>query len=90
MEHAGTFHKYSRKSLFGQNAAADMPFFILVLTLLCLGLITLFSASYAVGIYRRGDAYAYIRPQLLYAAVGLAAMWAASLARLSRSRRTRV
>ena len=78
MEHAGTFHKYSLKSLFGQNAAADMPFFILVLTLLCFGLITLFSASYAVGIYRRGDAYAYIRPQLLYAAVGLAAMWAAS------------
>ena len=78
MEHAGTFHKYSLKSLFGQNAAADMPFFILVLTLLCFGLITLVSASYAVGIYRRGDAYAYIRPQLLYAAVGLAAMWAAS------------
>ena len=37
MEHAGTFHKYSLKSLFGQNAAADMPFFILVLTLLCFG-----------------------------------------------------
>lgn len=58
--------------------AADMPFLLLVLILLIFGLIMLFSASYAVGIYRRGDAYTYIRPQLLYAALGLAAMWCAS------------
>src|SRR5699024_8503535 len=38
----------------------------------------LFSASYAVALYRRGDPYAYIRPQLLYAALGLGAMWLAS------------
>ena len=51
---------------------------ILVLTLVGFGLLMLFSASYAVALYRRGDPYAYIRPQLLYAALGLAAMWAAS------------
>ena len=68
----------SLNGLFGQNSPADMPFFLLVVTLLCFGLIVLFSASYAVGLYRRGDAYAYIRPQLLYAALGLGAMWAAS------------
>ena len=78
MEHAKKMCPISMKALFGQNAAADMPFFLLVLTLLCFGLIMLFSASYAVGLYRRGDAYAYIRPQLLYAALGLLAMWAAS------------
>ncbi len=78
MEHAKKMRPISMKALFGQNAAADMPFFLLVLTLLCFGLIMLFSASYAVGLYRRGDAYAYIRPQLLYAALGLLAMWAAS------------
>ena len=78
MEHAKKMRPVSMKALFGQNAAADMPFFLLVLTLLCFGLIMLFSASYAVGLYRRGDAYAYIRPQLLYAALGLLAMWAAS------------
>ena len=39
----------------------------------------LFSAGYAVALYRRGDAYTYIRPQLLFAALGLAAMYAASL-----------
>ena len=78
MEHAKKMRPISMKALLGQNAAADMPFFLLVLTLLCFGLIMLFSASYAVGLYRRGDAYAYIRPQLLYAALGLLAMWAAS------------
>ena len=56
----------------------DLPFLVLVLTLVAFGLVMLFSASYAVALYRRGDAYAYIRPQLLYAALGLIAMWMAS------------
>ena len=59
-------------------APLDLPFLILVLALVAFGLVMLFSASYAVALYRRGDAYAYIRPQLLYAALGLAAMWLAS------------
>lgn len=58
--------------------AVDLPFLILVLTLVAFGLVMLFSASYAVALYRRGDPYTYIRPQLLYAALGLAAMWVAS------------
>ena len=37
-----------------------------------------FSASSAVALYRRQDAFAYVRPQLLYAAMGLGAMWMAS------------
>ena len=56
----------------------DLPFLVLVLALVAFGLVMLFSASYAVALYRRGDPYAYIRPQLLYAALGLAAMWLAS------------
>ena len=56
----------------------DLPFLLLILTLVGFGLIMLGSASWAVGLYRRGDAYAYLRPQLLFAAVGLAALWAAS------------
>ena len=54
----------------------DLPFLLLILTLVAFGLIMLGSASWAVGLYRRGDAYAYLRPQLLFAAVGLAALWA--------------
>ena len=56
----------------------DLPFLLLILTLVAFGLIMLGSASWAVGLYRRGDAYAYLRPQLLFAAVGLAALWVAS------------
>ena len=35
----------------------DLPFLCLVLALVSMGLIVLFSASYAVGNYRRGDPY---------------------------------
>ena len=59
-------------------APVDLPFLVLVLALVAFGLVMLFSASYAVALYRRGDPYAYIQPQLLYAALGLAAMWLAS------------
>ncbi|MDD4850318.1 MAG: FtsW/RodA/SpoVE family cell cycle protein [Gemmiger sp.] len=57
----------------------DVPFLLLILTLLSYGLLMLFSAGYAVALYRRGDAYTYIRPQLLFAALGITAMYAASL-----------
>ena len=56
----------------------DLPFLFLILILVCFGLVMLFSASYAVARYRRNDPYAYLRPQLLYALMGLAAMWVAS------------
>lgn len=58
--------------------APDLPFFLLVLALVAFGLVMLYSASYAVALYRRNDAYTYIRPQLLYAALGLTAMGVAS------------
>ena len=56
----------------------DVAFLAILLLLLCYGLLMLYSAGYAVALYRRGDAYAYIRPQLLFAALGVAAMYAAS------------
>ena len=49
----------------------DIPFLLILLLLLSYGLIMLFSAGYAVALYRRGDAYTYIRPQLLFAALGV-------------------
>ena len=58
--------------------ALDLPFLAILLALVCLGLVVLFSAGYVVALYRRGDAYTYIRPQLLFAALGVAAMYAAS------------
>ena len=58
--------------------AMDLPFLVLVLTLVGFGLVMLASASSAVALYRRGDAWAYLRPQLLYAALGLVGLWLAS------------
>ena len=58
--------------------AMDLPFLVLVLTLVGFGLVMLCSASSAVALYRRGDAFVYARPQLLYAALGIGAMWLAS------------
>ena len=56
----------------------DLPFLVLVLTLVAFGLVMLCSASSAVALYRRQDAFAYVRPRLLSAAMGLGAMWMAS------------
>ena len=68
----------ARRGLLRPLPAMDLPFLILVLTLVGFGLVMLCSASSAVALYRRGDAWAYVRPQLLYAAMGIGAMWAAS------------
>ncbi len=70
--------RWKRLRRLGNTAPMDLPFLILVLTLVAFGLIMLYSASYAVALYRMDDAYAYIRPQLLFAVVGLAAMGVAS------------
>lgn len=69
----------ARKGLLRPLPPMDLPFLVLVLTLVAFGLVMLCSASSAVALYRRQDAFAYVRPQLLYAAMGLAAMWMASL-----------
>ena len=68
----------ARKGLLRPLPPMDLPFLVLVLTLVAFGLVMLCSASSAVALYRRQDAFAYVRPQLLYAAMGLAAMWMAS------------
>ncbi len=67
-----------RQKLLQKQPAADLPFAILVVTLVLFGLVMLFSASYAVGNYRFDDPYTYIRPQAVFAAGGLFAMWVAS------------
>ena len=77
-EEAALARTVIKKRLAGQPAP-DIWFLIILMLLVCYGLAMLFSAGYAVALYRRGDAYTYIRPQLLFAAFGAAAMYAASL-----------
>lgn len=53
----------------------DMPFFMLTLIILTIGLIMLFSASYTDAYYnRRGDSAYYFKRQLIFAVLGIAAM----------------
>ncbi len=65
-----------RKWIFlSRPAGFDMPFFILLLLVLAVGLMCLFSASYAYSYYQNGgDSYYYIVKQLFHAAIGVAVM----------------
>ena len=76
---ASFFDPAALRTRLREQPSLDVPFLVVLLALLSYGLIMLFSAGYAVALYRRGDAYTYIRPQLLFAALGAAAMYAASL-----------
>ncbi len=58
----------------------DLPFLMLVLLLLGIGLIMMFSASYATAYYDNnvGDPMFYIKRQAMFAAVGVVAMYVVS------------
>lgn len=56
----------------------DVPFLALVLLLICIGLIMMFSASYARAYYKTGDSLYYFIRQAGFAAFGLVAMYFAS------------
>lgn len=68
-----------RRRLFLFATGFDMPFFILLILILAVGLVCLFSASFAYSYYRNnGDSYYYIKRQLIFAVIGLIAMFAVS------------
>ena len=56
----------------------DLPFTMLVLMLLGIGLIMMFSASYASAYYENGDPMVYIKRQAILGALGVAAMYVVS------------
>ncbi len=60
--------------LFSVINGFDMPFLTLVMLVLAVGLICMFSASYAYAHYNDGDSYFYIKKQLVWAALGIASM----------------
>ncbi len=57
-----------------QIGHADGVFIALTLTLVVFGLIMMFSSSSANGLYLFGDSYYFIKDQVLFAALGIAAM----------------
>lgn len=61
------------------RGAVDLPFLILTLLLVAIGLVMLFSASFASSYSESGNAAFYFIKQLIFAAAGLAIMYVASL-----------
>ncbi len=70
------FAKEDRRSA-SAAAGVDLPFLVLVLLLLAVGLVMLYSASYAQSLYDTGYAIStkYLQKQAACAAIGLAGMW---------------
>jgi cell division protein FtsW len=56
----------------------DLPFLFLVLTLVVIGLVMMFSASYANAAYYENDSYYFIKKQLVFAVIGITFMIALS------------
>lgn len=65
-------------TLFARGSM-DIPYFLLLITIVTIGLIMLFSASYTYSYYHRdGDSTYIFRRQLLFTLLGLAGMYAIS------------
>ena len=65
--------------MFSTGAGMDLPLLSLIIILMSVGLVMLFSASYAYSLHHFGTSYHFIGNQAMYAVVGLIAMFAVSL-----------
>lgn len=57
----------------------DLPLFIIVIILMTIGLVMMFSASYAWGDRKYDDSFSYIRKQMLFAGIGVIGMFVVSI-----------
>ena len=73
-------HLYAKEDRRSRGATVDIPFLVLILLLLAVGLAMLYSASYAQSEYDTGyeSSTRYLQKQAVCAAIGLLAMWAFS------------
>ena len=77
-EHRRVVKRKKHFSLLSIGKGLDVPFCMLIVLLLAIGITMMFSASYPVAFYEIGDSYYYLKRQLLFALVGLAIMLAVS------------
>lgn len=78
-----TFSNSNRKKLlnsgwFSVGMGIDLPFCIIILVLIAIGLVMMFSASYPVAYYTMNDSYYYLKRQLAFAIVGVTLMFVVS------------
>lgn len=69
-----TPHKKKKMSFFNIGLGLDMPFCLLVLVLLTIGITMMFSASYPIAYTETGDSYYYLKRQIIFAVIGIGAM----------------
>ncbi|MEG1981490.1 MAG: putative lipid II flippase FtsW [Clostridia bacterium] len=67
--------KKPKFNFFVKKAPMDTLFLVLVIALLIMGLIMVFSASYATAYFKMKDSYFYIKKQAMFAGLGLIAMY---------------
>ena len=67
-------------SLFARGSM-DIPFFIILMSIVTIGLIMLFSASYTYGYYNRGSSTQIFTRQLIFAVLGIVIMFIVSRVR---------
>lgn len=70
--------RLKRKKLFDIGMGLDLPFCLLILILLVIGIIMMYSASYPIAYYEVGDSAYYLKRQIMFAAIGVAIMLAVS------------
>lgn len=74
--------KVKKRSDFWAVGKLDVPFLLLVITILTIGLVMLFSASYTYAYYNEhGDSAYYFKRQLIFAVAGVIAMFLVSKVR---------
>ena len=65
--------------IFSVKSGMDVPFLFLVLTIVVIGLVMMFSASYPNAYYlHNGDSFYFIKNQLIFAIIGIIGMFAIS------------
>lgn len=70
-----TKKKKSPLSMFFASGSMDIPFFLLLITIVTIGLIMLFSASYTYSYYFRNGSTEIFTNQLIFALIGLVLMY---------------
>jgi cell division protein FtsW len=70
--------KFTAFKVFGKWGGIDITFMVIVLVLLVIGVVMMFSASYAIAVSEGHDGTYYAKRQIFFALVGLVAMFVLS------------
>lgn len=73
-----TKKKNSLLNLFVAKGSVDVPFFLMLITIVTIGLVMVFSASYTYSYYHRGGSTVIFSKQLMFTVAGLVFMWLVS------------